>query len=44
MGKCESFFSLLEAEKELGDRIPEDFFSEPAFDYVLEDCQEFLDE
>ncbi len=35
-------FALLEAEKELGDRAPEDYFPEMAFDYVLEDCQEFL--
>ena len=43
-GSVRAFFALLEAEKELGERIPEDFFSETAFDYVLEDCQNFFGE
>jgi hypothetical protein len=43
-GSVRAFFALLEAEKELGERAPEDNFSEMAFDYVLEDCVEFLGE
>ena len=43
-GSVRAFFSLLEAEKYLEGRVPEDFLSETAFDYVYEDCQEFLGE
>jgi len=43
-GSVRAFFALLDAEKELIERVPEDHFSELAFDYVLEDCQEFLGE
>ena len=43
-GSVRAFFSLLEAEKYLEGRVPEDFLSGTAFDYVYEDCQEFLGE
>lgn len=43
-GSVRAFFSLLEAEKYLEGRVPEDFLSDKAFDYVYEDCQEFLGE
>ena len=43
-GSVKAFFALLEAEKHLDGRVPEDFLSETVFDYVYEDCQEFLGE
>ena len=43
-GSVRAFFALLEAEKCLDGRVPEDFLSETAFDFVYEDCQEFLGE
>ena len=39
-----AFFLMLQAEKEMSERIPEDFFSETLYDFILEDCEEFLSE
>ena len=35
---------MLQAEKEMTDRVPEDFFSEILYDFIFEDCEEFLSE
>ena len=39
-----AFFLMLQAEKEMKDRVPEDFFSEILYDFIFEDCEEFLSE
>jgi hypothetical protein len=39
-----AFFLMLQAEKEMTDRVPEDFFSEILYDFIFEDCEEFLGE
>lgn len=37
-----SLFLMLESEKLMTDRVPEGFFSEMLYDFVLEDCENYL--
>ena len=35
-------FLMLEAERHMADRIPDGLFAETMYDFILEDCEEYL--
>lgn len=41
-GSVKSMFLMLEAEKLMASKVPEGFFSEMLYDFILEDCEQYL--
>jgi len=41
-GSVKSMFLMIEAEKLMTGKVPEGFFSEMLYDFILEDCEHYL--